>query len=36
HWPSKQFTLPAGRYSLTLRFDRKGGPVRIPMTAVLS
>lgn len=37
HWTSAtQVTLPAGRYALILRFDRKGGAIRIPMTAVLS
>jgi hypothetical protein len=36
HWTSNQLTLPAGRYALILRFDRKGGPIRIPMSAVLT
>ncbi|MDQ2751068.1 MAG: hypothetical protein M3Y44_16285 [Actinomycetota bacterium] len=36
HWSSGQFTLPAGRYALTVSFDRNGGPIRVPMTAVLT
>jgi hypothetical protein len=35
HWTSNQITVPAGRYALTMRFDRKGGPIRVPITAVL-
>jgi hypothetical protein len=36
HWTSNQITVPAGRYGLIVRFDRKGGPVRVPMTALLT
>lgn len=32
HWVSGRFSVPAGRYSLVATFDRKGGPVVIPMT----
>jgi hypothetical protein len=31
-WSSQQLTIPAGRYTLTTRFDRKGHPLTIPVT----
>lgn len=36
HWTSHQFAIPAGRYTLTSRFHRGGGPVSIPVTIVLT
>jgi hypothetical protein len=36
HWVSGRFSVPAGRYTVIVTFDRKGGPVVIPMTMLLT
>lgn len=36
HWTSEQFRIPAGSYRLTVTFHRRGGPVAISMTIVLT
>jgi hypothetical protein len=36
HWTSPQFTVAAGHYTLTTRFNRRGGPVVISMTILLT
>jgi hypothetical protein len=36
HWTSRQLTIAAGHYTLTARFDRKGTPVAISMSVVLT
>jgi hypothetical protein len=35
-WISKQFAIAPGRYTLTVRFDRKGAPVTVQMPVVLT
>jgi hypothetical protein len=35
-WRSASLTLPAGRYTLTARFDRQGHPLTIPISFTVS
>ena len=35
-WTSQGFTIAAGRYTLTTRFDRSGAPIIIAVTIVLT
>lgn len=35
HWISGPFAIASGRYTLSSRFDRSGGPVTVPVTLVL-